>query len=157
MSKKMLQEAGLRCTQRREIILQVLSRAQTPLTADEVHAEAIKLERMGLSTAYRVLAQLTEAGLLLKNEGGDGRSYYQIASAPSHMHTLHCTVCGDVVPIEGCPLAELEEHLCAETGYTITGHSLTFTGVCPRCQQTGYGTTVHPHDCDCHAHEKKKP
>ncbi len=157
MSKKMLQEAGLRCTQRREIILQVLSHAQTPLTADEVHAEAIKLERMGLSTAYRVLAQLTEAGLLLKNEGGDGRSYYQLASAPSHMHTLHCTVCGDVVPIEGCPLAELEARLSAETGYTITGHSLTFTGVCPHCQHTVPCPAAHTHDCACHEHEKKKP
>ncbi len=155
MSKKILQEAGLRCTQRREIILQVLSRAHTPLTADEVHTEAIKAERMGLSTAYRVLAQLTEAGVLLKNEGGDGRSYYQLASAPSHMHTLHCTVCGSVVPIDGCPLAELESQLCTETGYAITGHSLTFTGVCPHCQQAGHCPAAHTHDC--HTHEKKKP
>lgn len=150
MSKELLQDAGLRCTHRREVVLQVLARAQTPMTADEVYAEAVKLDKMGLSTAYRVLSQLTEHGLLLKNEGGDGRSYYQLASAPSHMHTLHCTVCGDVVPIDGCPLRALEDKLHEQTGYAITGHSLTFTGVCPKCQKNGVCPPPHHH-----AHETK--
>lgn len=128
-------ESGLRATQRRKAVLAVIERAKTPMTADEIHAEAAKTEKMGLSTTYRVLSQLTEHELLMKNEGGDGRCYYQLNTPHSHRHTLHCTVCNAVVPIEGCPLAALEQKLREETGFTITGHSLTFTGICPACQR----------------------
>ncbi len=105
------------------------------MTAEEIHAEAVKTEKIGFSTTYRVLAQLTEHQLLLKNDGCNGRAYYQLATAPSHMHTLHCIRCGDVVSIDRCPLAALEARLSAETGYHITGHNLTFQGICPNCQK----------------------
>lgn len=153
MASELLKAAGLRCTHRREVILQVLAQAGTPMTADEIHALAVKEDKMGLSTTYRVLAQLTECGLLLKNDGGDGRFYYQLNSPQSHKHTLHCTVCGDVVPIDGCPLGELEKRLCEETGYVITGHSLAFTGVCPRCRKKGAPCAPHHHE---HPHGHKE-
>lgn len=130
-----LGKSGLRATQRRKAVLAVIESAKKPLTADEIHAEAVKTEKMGLSTTYRVLSQLTAHELLMKNEGGDGRCYYQLNTPQGHRHTLHCTDCGAVVPIEGCPLAALERELRAETGFLITGHSLTFTGVCPDCQK----------------------
>lgn len=154
MPRNLLSSAGLRCTHRRETVLQVFSQCQKPLTADEVHAEALKTEAMGLSTTYRMLSQLTERGLLLKNEGGDGRSYYQLATTSEHMHTLHCTACGNVLPIEGCPLGALEAQLTEATGFLITGHSLTFTGICPDCRKNG--VQAHGHCChDCKAHETK--
>lgn len=137
MKSDLLHAAGLRSTHRREVILQVLSEAGIPMTAEEIYTKAVALDKMGLSTAYRVLAQLTDCGVLLKNEGGNGLSYYQLSCAASHKHTLHCAVCGQVVSIGGCPLAELEHRLTDETGYTITGHSLTFTGVCPECKANG--------------------
>ncbi|MGE4548380.1 MAG: Fur family transcriptional regulator [Intestinibacillus sp.] len=145
MTSELLQSAGLRRTHQREIILRILVQAEAPMAADEIHALAAQEDRMGLSTTYRVLAQLTEHGLLLKNDGGDGRFYYQLNSPQSHKHTLHCTVCGDVVPIEGCPLGELERRLCEETGYVITGHSLAFTGVCPNCRAKGASCPSHSH------------
>lgn len=145
MTYELLQSSGLRCTHRRQLILDILSAAEKPMTAEEIHAQAAKHDKIGFSTTYRVLAQLTEHRLLLKNDGGDGRCYYQIASPHSHKHTLHCTLCGDVVSISHCPLAELEARLSEETGYVITGHSLTFTGVCPRCRHSD--AKVMPHCC----------
>ena len=135
MPQNVLKESGLRATNRREAILHVLEQANAPITADEIHALAVTREKMGLSTAYRVLAQLTEHGLFVKNDGGNGRFYYQINCPQHHMHTLHCSVCDEVVPIDGCPLATLEEEIAAQTGYQITGHSLAFTGICPKCQK----------------------
>lgn len=134
-----LGDSGLRATERRKAVLAVIERAKKPMTADEIHEEAIKTEKMGLSTTYRVLSQLTAHSLLMKNDGGDGRCYYQLNTPHNHRHTLHCTVCGSVVPIDGCPLAALERQLREETGFTITGHSLTFTGICPKCQKKGSG------------------
>lgn len=126
---------GQRKSGRREAVLAVLEQSQEPLTADAIHMRACQTEKMGLSTTYRVLAQLTERGFLLKNDGIDGHAYYQINNAHSHKHTLHCSHCGAVVSIDGCPLAELEQRLAQSTGFHITGHSLTFTGICPTCQK----------------------
>ena len=150
MASELLKSAGLRSTHRREVILQVLAQAEAPMTADEIHALAVEKDKMGLSTAYRVLAQLTECGLLLKNDGGDGRFYYQLNSPQTHKHTLHCTECGHVVPIAGCPLGDLEKRLSEETGYLITGHSLAFTGICPQCRAKGVQGSAH----DAAAHHK---
>lgn len=126
---------GQRRSGRREAVLAVLEQSHEPLTADAIHLCACKTEKMGLSTTYRVLAQLTEHGILLKNDGIDGHAYYQLNDGHSHKHTLHCARCGAVVPIDGCPLGELEQRLTETTGYRITGHSLTFTGICPDCQK----------------------
>ncbi|MBS5704169.1 MAG: transcriptional repressor [Butyricicoccus pullicaecorum] len=135
MSTDMLKQCGLRQTAGRKAVLDVLEKADTPLTAEQIHALACQESRMGLSTTYRVLSQLAGHGLVLKNDGVDGFCYYQI-HAHTHRHTLHCTVCGAVVPIDECPLAALEERLSAQTGFTITGHSLSFTGICPKCKQS---------------------
>lgn len=152
MASELLKSAGLRCTHPRKVILQILQQAETPMTADDIHARTTQNDKIGLSTTYRVLAQLAEHGILLKNDGGDGRFYYQLNSPQSHKHTLHCTVCGDVVPIDGCPLGELEERLCKETGYIITGHSLAFTGICPNCRAKGAKCPPH-----CEPHDDKSP
>lgn len=125
---------GQRKSGRREAILSVLKESREPLTADEIHLRASQMTKMGLSTTYRVLAQLSEQGMLLKNNGTDGHAYYQLKNPHSHMHMLHCARCGATVPIDGCPLAALETRLAQSTGYQITGHSLTFTGICPLCQ-----------------------
>ena len=40
-----------------------------------------------------------------------------------------------VVFVQECPLESLERKLAAQTGFRITGHSLSFTGICPACQK----------------------
>ena len=142
MSADMLKSYGLRPTAGRRSVLNVLKQADAPLTAEQIHQLACKTGRMGLSTTYRVLAQLTECGLILKNDGMDGFCYYQL-NTHSHRHILHCSVCGAVVPIRECPLAALEERLSAETGFVINGHSLSFTGVCPTCRKKGNAPLEH--------------
>ena len=134
MSSDMLKQCGLRQTAGRKAVLHVLENSAIPLTDEKIHELACQSGRMGLSTTYRILSQLTEHGIVLKNDGIDGFCYYQL-NTHSHRHTLHCSICGAVVPIDDCPLAALEERLSAETGFVITGHSLSFTGICPACRK----------------------
>lgn len=121
-------------TANRKAVLDVLRRQGQPMTAEQIHTQACQAGRLGLSTTYRVLAQLTEHGLVLKNEGRDGFCYYQL-NVHTHRHTLHCASCGAVVFVQECPLESLERKLAAQTGFRITGHSLSFTGICPACQK----------------------
>lgn len=139
MKNPLLQSSDLKTTKRRLAILFILESSSEPLTADEIYSQVVKEVPMSLSTAYRCLNTLTEKGILLKNASADGKAYYQIRSQ-THKHQLVCTLCSKVVPIEHCPLTNLEEKLMEQTGFAITGHSLEFSGICPKCAQHGNQT-----------------
>src|ERR1700682_1069110 len=85
------------------------------------------------STVFRAVAYLEGKGVVQRVELGDGRSRYE----PAHDHHDHvrCTDCGRVAESgESCDLAEATERVGDATGYSILGHHLLFTGICPDCQ-----------------------
>lgn len=104
------------------------------MTAEALHEVAAPILPMNLSTVYRTLNTLTEKGILLRSVRQDGKAYYEFAEK-DHAHRLICKLCGKVIPIDTCPLRELEETLQKKTGFQITGHSLEFTGLCPECHE----------------------
>jgi Fur family ferric uptake transcriptional regulator len=132
MKTEKLKDLDLKTTKKRMIILSILEKQACPLTAVEIYEYASKQIHMDLSTIYRTLSILTEKKVLLKNLSQDGKSYYQLNNH-LHKHTIVCTLCNKVTPIDDCPLKEFEKQLCKYTNYTITGHSLEFTGICPDC------------------------
>lgn len=140
MDDGFLKEYGLKNTPGRQAVLEVLARAEQPVTAEEVYRRLLAEDRgedkkprcACLSTVYRTLATLAEKGLLLRGAGQDGTMAYQLRDS-RHRHYLICTGCGSTVPIPGCPLASLEQTLGAQTGFAITGHNLELYGLCPRC------------------------
>ncbi len=135
--QQILKRAGLKSTRQRIGVLKLLKQAAKPLTAEELYDSAEDKTQINLSTVYRTLGTLTEKGVLLKTPGQDGKAYYQLNNS-AHRHQLTCSVCHRVVLIESCPLEELGRRLSKTTGYTITGHSFEFIGICPSC-------AGHPH------------
>ena len=132
MNEDILKSTDLKSTKRRMAILLTLEKSESPMTAEEIHLNVLNTVTMNLSTTYRALATLSEKGILLKNLSQDGKTYYQINNH-QHKHKLVCNICNEVVPIDACPLKKLEERLSEQTGFTITGHSLEFSGLCPKC------------------------
>lgn len=134
MEKEILKSARLKNTKKRQIILTILEKAHKPLTAEEIYTETIGHTHMSFSTVYRSLGALTEKQILMKELMQDGKTYYQFNNN-HHKHLLVCNICGEIIPIEGCPLHKLENDLISKTGYIITGHSLEFNGICPQCTE----------------------
>ena len=132
MEEELLAKNDLKQTKRRKAVLAVLEAAGTPLSAEEIYGKVVTQVHMSVSTTYRILGVLTEKGLLLKSLSQDGKTYYQL-SGTKHKHQLICTLCGESIPIDGCPLHQLEEELSKQTGYVITGHNLELSGICPHC------------------------
>ncbi len=132
MERDILKSVELKTTKKRKIILSILERARAPLTPEEIFEEATRYTSMSFSTVYRCLGALTDKKVLLKQIRQDGKTYYQFNNQ-SHKHLLVCSICGEIIPIDDCPLHELELMLNDKTGYVITGHSLEFSGVCPEC------------------------
>jgi Fur family ferric uptake transcriptional regulator len=49
-------------------------------------------------------------------------------------HYLTCVQCGNSIPIEECPVHELEEQLHKSHQFKIYYHMLEFFGLCTKCQ-----------------------
>lgn len=132
MGRDILKENSLKRTKSREAVLEILCRAQKPMTAEEVYLAILPSMSVALSTTYRVLHTLTEKDVLRKTMSQDGLVYFQMKEH-QHNHTLKCVACNQVALIEDCPLELLETALEQKTGFRITGHNLEFSGLCPQC------------------------
>ena len=116
------------------LLLSILQTQNKPITAEELLEQSAVILPMNLSTIYRTLNTFTENGILHKTLCKDGKAYFTLAKH-DHTHHLVCTVCQKIIPIENCPVQELEEDLQQKTGFHITGHLLEFSGICADCLQ----------------------
>jgi len=132
--KEMLQRAGKRLTPQRRLILEVMREADGHLDADEIYRLARqKRPRLNLSTVYRTLAVLKEAGVIEELHLGEEHHHYELRGEKGHHHFI-CQGCGKVVEFE-CPFTqELLRNLGEEYDFEITDVHLELTGYCAECR-----------------------
>jgi Fur family ferric uptake transcriptional regulator len=101
-------------------------------TLDEAHA-ALDSKGVGAdpSSVYRALVHLAESGQLERIELGDGRARFERPG--SHHEHIVCSGCGEVAEIPGCLIDRAVPEVEASTGFSVIGHSLTFSGRCADC------------------------
>ncbi|TDD18428.1 Fur family transcriptional regulator [Nonomuraea diastatica] len=94
-----LAAVGIRATNQRLLVLDALAAHRLPVSAQRVHAELQdRGERTGLTTVYRALASMTEAGLVHAFTHA-GEAVYRLCGSAEHHH-LVCRVCGLVAERE---------------------------------------------------------
>lgn len=132
-SRDALREVGLRVTPQRLAVLEALNDAGGEhLSADDVWQHLSPRWSLDRSTAYRVLSDLTEAGLLTQVRFADGIARFEVQSRAHHHAT--CTLCGSTedVPVE--LLGPLTAALAQSSGFALSlDEPLTVRGVCHRC------------------------
>jgi Fur family ferric uptake transcriptional regulator len=134
---------GYRITLGRQAILDILSKADKHLSAEDIYMKVHpKYPNIGLTTIYRTLDILANVGLLYKFDFGDGRARYELAEGPkraNHHHHLVCTGCNrvidytDFVDEEIELLKETEKGLSKKYNFKITNHLIQFYGLCKEC------------------------
>jgi Fur family ferric uptake transcriptional regulator len=96
-------------------------------------------ESVGLSTVYRHLQALTEAGSVDAIQTPDGETTYRYCGDSSgdvragHHHHLVCRVCGRAEEVEGPAIERWAEKVADEHGYTAVDHTVELFGVCGSC------------------------
>jgi len=117
------------------IILDLLSREQAHLTAQEIYQQLKpRLPAVNPSTVYRALERMAHAGKISVSDMGQGAMVYEAVGGERHHH-LVCQECGAVLTIEDQPVSNLFAHL--ENKYhfdMITNHLILF-GICQQCQK----------------------
>ena len=120
-----LRKAGLKVTQPRKRILELLEEAGNKhVTADDIFRVLIRAgEDIGLATVYRVLNQFEAAGLVVKHNFESGQAYYELDSGDHHDHMV-CVETGKVIEFSNSEIERLQAEIAAEHGYEIEDHSL---------------------------------
>jgi len=120
---------GLRMTEQRRVIAQVLDASADHPDVEELYSRASTVDpRISLATVYRTVKLFEEAGILEKVEFGDGRARYEDAEREHHDHLIDVTT-GDVIEFIDPEIEALQEKIAAKLGYRLQGHKLELYGV----------------------------
>jgi Fur family ferric uptake transcriptional regulator len=120
----------------REAIIDLLAGQGCALSAGEVQEAMRGAPRpVGRASAFRILDQLEELGLVRRLDLGDGMARYEtIDPSGDHHHHLVCDRCGRVVPFED---AELERSIRRVSSrmerFAVQTHDVTLRGACGAC------------------------
>lgn len=127
---------GARLTAHRRAVLGALESSGRPLTAEEV----VQASGVPVSTAYRNLAELVEAGVVVRVAGAGGGDRHELAEQFSqhHHHHLVCVECGIVTDFEPSPQLErlIDKEVTAlleHSGFEVSHHLFDVRGRCRQC------------------------
>ena len=125
-----------RSTRQRAAVKDVLGRAESFLTAQEIH-DRLRAggSGVGLTTVYRTLQLLSEADEvdILHVEG---EALYRRCSG-SHHHHLVCRSCKRSVEIASDEVEVWAQAVARRHGFTSASHVVEVFGLCEMCDEGG--------------------
>jgi len=141
--KNLLKQNGLKVTNQRIAILEVLSsRPGEHLTAEEIY-DFVRVDYpdIGLATVYRTIQLLSELNLIDKLNLDDGYVRYEIGKfdqkdAGHHHHHLICLDCGGIYTFQDDLLETLETRIKDTLGFDVVDHEVKLYGHCKKCRST---------------------
>src|SRR5690242_10340862 len=127
-----------RATRQRAAVAAALDEVDEFRSAQELHDMLKhKGDSVGLTTVYRTLQNLADAGEVDVLRTSDGESVYRRCSTGEHHHHLVCRVCGKAVEVEGPAVEKWAEAIAAEHGYVNVAHTVEIFGTCAECASAG--------------------
>ena len=130
----MVQDAGLRVTSHRLLVLETIAKAKSPLTVYELVDELRKKEEIDQATVYRNLSSLHEAGLLRRLDFNHGHAHYELETGRAS-HQLVCSHCETIEKIEGVSIDDTVKKMLKKSKKfkQTTAHSMEIYGLCRAC------------------------
>lgn len=123
-------DKGMKMTEQRRVIAQVLSESTDHPDVEQVYRRASEVDpRISIATVYRTLRMFDIANIIDRLDFGDGRSRYEVATEHGHHHHLIDMRSGTVVEFESAELEAIKRRIARELGYEIVGDRLELYGV----------------------------
>ena len=138
-----LSESGYKMTPQRKEILKIFVEhsERHHMSAEDVYSILRENDsEIGLATVYRALDLLSDLGILVRMDFGDGCARYELNTADPtihHHHHLICLNCKKVIEFEEDLLEMLEAYIEKKSGFQIVNHEVKFFGYCSDCRVKG--------------------
>lgn len=124
---------GLRSTRQRTAVAAALDEADGFRSAQDIHALLREQgDPVGLTTVYRTLQALAEAGQVDVLRTDDGEAVYRRCGTDHHHH-LVCRECGRTVEVEGAVVEHWADQVARSHGFTEVSHTVEVFGRCADC------------------------
>lgn len=122
-------DKGLRITEQRRVIAQVLSDSEDHPDVEQLHARAVAIDPgISIATVYRTVRLFEDAGILDRHDFGDGRSRYEPVPEAHHDHLIDVES-GKVVEFVDPELEALQKQIAEKLGYRLVDHRMELYGV----------------------------
>lgn len=125
-----LRQAGYRLTEPRRKLVDLLLRAEAPLTAEEIYQRARRARlAANLSTIYRNLATFTAMGWLDTLPGPSGERCYQVHATDEQRMSVLCLDCGQLTTLQAGEANPLSA-MVGELGFNTQSLRVTMAAHC---------------------------
>ena len=123
-----------RPTRQRSAVAAALGTEHAFRSAQELY-EAMREagERVGLTTVYRTLQAMVDAGELDVLRRADGESVYRRCVSDDHHHHLVCRACGTTVELAGDEVESWTAKVARRRGFSDVSHTVEVFGLCRSC------------------------
>ncbi|MCA1712431.1 MAG: transcriptional repressor [Actinobacteria bacterium] len=121
-------------TRQRTAVARALADADGFQSAQALH-EAVRRggDSVGLTTVYRHLQALAEAGEVDVLRTSDGEAVYRRCDVDAHHHHLVCRSCGATVELPAPEVESWATKVARQHGFTDVSHTVEVFGTCRSC------------------------
>jgi Fur family ferric uptake transcriptional regulator len=125
---------GVRSTRQRSAIAELLSGSEEFRSAQDLH-DQLKAsgQSIGLTTVYRNLQALADAGQVDVLRTDTGESVYRHCSSGHHHHHLVCRQCGTTVEVQADTVEQWAAEVANAHGFSDISHTVEVFGLCGAC------------------------
>ncbi len=132
--QKVLEKKGLKSTQQRHFIAETFFKTNTHVSLDELLKKVKrKTPNIGYATVFRTMKLLTETGLAMERQFGDGQTRFENVPQDGHHDHLICIKCAKIIEFKNQMIEDLQGKTAQKYGFKIVRHKLELYGYCADC------------------------
>ena len=119
---------GLRLTDQRKLIAQVMSRSENHPDVDELYQRVNKLDsKISIATVYRTVKLFEESGIVAKHDFKGNKARYEQTSEEHHDHLIDINT-GEIIEFVNEDIEKLQKKVAEKLGYKLVDHRLELYG-----------------------------
>ena len=121
-------QKGVRLTDQRKLIAQVMSESENHPDVDELHKKVSKINsKISIATVYRTVKLFEEAGIVSKHDFKGSKSRYEQAPEEHHDHLIDINS-GEITEFVNEEIEKLQKQVAEKLGYKLVDHRLELYG-----------------------------
>ena len=126
--EELCKKRGVRLTEQRKIIAQVMTSSSDHPDVDELHQRVNKIDsKISIATVYRTVKLFEEAGVVSKHDFKGGKARYEKSPEEHHDHLIDVNS-GEIIEFVDENIEILQKKVADKLGYTLVDHRLELYG-----------------------------